>query len=262
MRAWVFSDLHIEMDLNFRLAEIPEADICLCAGDISDGGVTASLDWLGEYVAPHMPVVFVPGNHEYYRSSIKEGLAAGYKLAETYDDLFLLDGDSVVLGGYRFIGATLWTNFDLHDEPRLAMAIAKEELNDYRQIKLSKAPFKRFTPQESMYLHHRAAVDIDNAFRSQPDFPTVIISHHAPSLMSVPRKFLKDGLTPSFASRFEYRILEYEPLLWVHGHIHSPSDYLIGKTRVLCNPLGYPDEQSRETFIPALVIDLAKPAQG
>jgi predicted phosphohydrolase len=262
MRAWIFSDLHIEMDLNFTLTKIPDADVCLCAGDILDGGVIASLLWLGEFVAPHMPVVFVPGNHEYYRSSIKEGLAAGYKLAETYDDLFLLDGDAVVLGGYRFIGATLWTNFDLHDEPRLAMAIANDQLNDYRRIKLSKTPFKRFSPQESLHLHVRAAIDIDNAYRSQPDLPTVIVSHHAPSLMSVPRHFLKDALTPSFASRFEYRILEYQPLLWVHGHIHTASDYLIGKTRVICNPLGYPDEASRETFIPDLVIDLDKLAPG
>ncbi|MBP2460466.1 MULTISPECIES: metallophosphoesterase [unclassified Rhizobium] len=257
MRAWIFSDLHIETNPEFKLAKIPDADVCICAGDVLDGGVIASILWLAEFVAPHMPVVFVPGNHEYYRSSIKEGLTAGYKLAEAYDNLFMLDGDSVVLGGYRFIGATLWTNFDLHDEPRLAMAIAKDELNDYRRIKLSKTPFKRFSPQESLHLHCRAAIDIDNVYRSQPILPTVIISHHAPSLMSVPRHFLKDGLTPSFASRFEYRILEYEPLLWVHGHIHSPSDYLIGRTRVICNPLGYPGETSRQSFIPNLVIDLA-----
>lgn len=171
MKAWIFSDLHIEMDVGFALTKIPEADVCLCAGDILDGGVVASILWLRKFVAPYMPVVFVPGNHEYYRSSIKEGLAAGYKLAQSDNDLFLLDGDTVVLGGYRFIGATLWTNFDLHDEPRLAMAIAKEELNDYRQIKLSKTPFKRFTPQESLYLHHRAAVTSITLTGLSPIFP-------------------------------------------------------------------------------------------
>ena len=261
MKAWIFSDLHLEIDPHFAFMEIPDADVCICAGDILDGGVIASLLWLGEFISPHMPVIFVPGNHEYYRSSIKEGLAAGYQLAKSHDNLFLLDGDALVVGGYRFIGATMWTNFNLHDDARLAMAIARDELNDYHRIKLSKTPFKRFTPQESMYLHHLAAVNIDNAYRSQPDFPTVIISHHAPSLMSVPRHFLKDGLTPSFASRFEYRILEYGPILWVHGHIHSPSDYLLGKTRVLCNPLGYPGETSRQSFNPNLVVDLAALAE-
>ncbi|WP_439616225.1 metallophosphoesterase [Shinella sp.] len=261
MKAWIFSDLHLEIDPNFPLMEIPQADVCLCAGDIFDGGVAASMLFLRDYVVPHMPVVFVPGNHEFYRGSIKEGLATGYMLAESCDDLFMVNGDAVEINGYRFIGATLWTDFNLHNDPRLAMGIAREELNDFKRIKLSKTPFKKFTPQESQHLHRVATVHIDNMYRSQPQQPTVIISHHAPSLMSVPRQYLKDGLTPSFASRFEYRILEYEPLLWVHGHIHSPSDYRIGKTRVVCNPLGYPDEPSRKTFNPSLVIDLAELAK-
>jgi Icc-related predicted phosphoesterase len=258
MKAWIFSDLHLEIDRTFSLAEVPDADICLCAGDISDGGMTTSINFLRENVAQRMPVVFVPGNHEYYRASIKESLIDGYKLAEISDNFFLLNGDSVILGGYRFIGVTLWTNFSLYDDPRLAMAIAQNRLNDYKRIKLSKIPFKRFTPQESQRLHYEAAVDIDNVYRLQPDYPTVIVSHHAPSLMSVPQHFLRDSLTPSFASRFEERILRYEPLLWVHGHIHSPCDYRIGKTRVVCNPLGYPGEPSRKAFIPDLVIDLAE----
>lgn len=258
MKVWIFSDLHLEMDPDFSPMGIPDADICICAGDVLDGGVISSILWLGEFIAPHMPVVFVPGNHEYYRSYIEEGLEAGYKLAETYDNLFLLNGDSVDLGDYRFIGATLWTDFNLHNDPRLAMAKAKDELNDYRLIKLSKTPLKRFTPQASQHLHHVASIDIDNVYFSQSRRPTVIVSHHAPSLMSVPKKNLKDGMTPSLASRFEYRILEYEPLMWVHGHIHSPSDYFIGKTRVICNPSGYPEEPSRKTFVPNLVINLAK----
>lgn len=258
MKAWIFSDLHIEMDPKFAPLEVPDADVCICAGDVLDGGPAASILWLGKFVAPYMPVLFVPGNHEFYRSSIKEGLSVGYELASHFDDLFLLDGDTVFLGNYRFIGTTLWTDFGLHDDARLSMVIAKEELNDYRRIKLSKTPFKRFTPGESQHLHRMATINIDNAYRSQPERPTVIISHHAPSLMSVPKAFLRDGLTPAFASRFEYRILEYEPLLWVHGHIHSSSDYFIGKTRVICNPLGYPGESSRKTFIPNMVIDLAK----
>lgn len=261
MKAWIFSDLHLEVDQHFQL-DVPDADVCLCAGDILDGGLIASILWLGEKVAPHMPVVFVPGNHEYYRGAMKESLASGYKLARSYDNVFLLDGDSVVLNGYRFVGVTLWTDFNLHDDPRLAMAIAREELNDYKRIKLSKTPFKKFSPQESQHLHRVATVDIDNIYRSQPKWPTVIVSHHAPSMMSVPRQFLRDGLTPSFASRFEYRILEYEPMLWVHGHIHSASDYRIGRTRVVCNPLGYPDEPSRKTFNSNLVIDLAELAKA
>jgi predicted phosphohydrolase len=258
MRAWIFSDLHLETDLGFSPLTVPDADVCICAGDILDGGVIASIIWLTEFVAPFMPVVFVPGNHEYYRSSIKEGLAAARRLASKLKQVHLLDGDFVVLDGYRFVGATLWTDFNLHDDPSLAMAIAGDELNDYRRIKLSKTPFKRFTPLESLRLHRVAAMDIDAVFRSQPTMPTVIVSHHAPSLLSVPTEYLSDALTPAFASRLEHRIMEYQPLLWVHGHVHAPCDYLIGKTRVICNPLGYRDEPSPKSFVPDLVMDLDK----
>lgn len=258
MKAWIFSDLHIEIDASFSPLDVPKADVCICAGDILDGGPIESIGWLAHFVAPHMMVVFVPGNHEYYRSSIKEGRANAHELANRFDNLFLLDGDSIILGDYCFIGATLWTDFNLYHDPRLAMSVARDELNDYRRIKYSKRPFKKFFPEDSLNLHRQAATKIDSLSRSNPLLPTVIISHHAPSLMSVPQEFLRNGLTPAFASSFESGILEYEPLLWVHGHIHSPSDYYIGKTRVICNPLGYPGEPSRETFIPNLVVDLAK----
>lgn len=258
MKAWIFSDLHLEMDASFNELKIPDADVCLCAGDVLDGGVGSTIRWLRRFITPCMPVVFVPGDHEYYRSSINEVLAAGYELANGLDNIYLLDGDSISLNGFRFIGATLWTDVALHGDPRLPVATAKDQLNDYRRIKLSKTPFRCFLPQESRTLNMRATVDIDNAHRSQRDLPTVVVTHHAPSLASLSRELLKDPLTPTLASRFEHRILEYEPLLWVHGHIHSSSDYYIGKTRVICNPLGYPDDPSRKTFVPDLVVDLAK----
>ena len=258
MKAWIFSDLHLEMDASFDDLSIPDADICLCAGDVHDGGFVSAIRWLSRFVAPCMPVIFVPGNHEYYRSSINEVLAAGYELAKGLNKIYLLDGDSISLNGFRFIGANLWTDFALRGDPLLPMATAEDQLSDYRRIKHSKTPFRRFTPQESRTLDMRATVDIDNAHRSQRDLPTVVVTHHAPSLASLSRELLKDPLTPTLASRFEHRILEYGPLLWVHGHIHSSSDYYIGKTRVICNPLGYPDDPSRKIFVPDLVVDLAK----
>jgi Icc-related predicted phosphoesterase len=257
MKAWIFSDLHLELDASLDL-EIPDADICVCAGDIYDRGVVRSIEWLAERVAPFMPVVFVPGNHEYYGSAIKEGLEAGYQAAKRFHNVYLLDGDVVIFEGYRFVGATLWTDFRLQGHAASAMLAAKEQLADYRRIKRSKTPFKRFSPRESQYLHQLARYYIEEVLWTVSPRPTVIVSHHAPSLMSVPREFLKDPLTPAFASSLEPKILEYQPLVWVHGHIHHPSDYRIGNTRVVCNPRGYPGEGCRKLFNPALVVDLAR----
>lgn len=256
MRAWIFSDLHLETDPEFAFADVPRADVCICAGDVMDGGVSATIQWLGKVVAPKMPVVLVAGNHEYYRSSIREGLAMARELAQCAEGVFLLEGDAAIIGGYRFIGTTLWTDFSLHGDARLAMAIARDELNDFKRIKLSKTPYKRFGPQDSRSLHRQATEEIDNIHLSLVDLPTVIVSHHAPSLLSVPEVLRDDSLTPAFASHLESRILAYQPILWVHGHIHHPCDYIVGKTRVICNPLGYPGEPCRQTFNPRMVIDL------
>jgi len=261
MKAWIFSDLHLEFGLSVDELIIPDADVCLCPGDILDGGVAPSIEWLGAKVAPHMPVVFVAGNHEFFGSSIKEGLAAGYEAAKRYQNVSLLDGDVLLLNGFRFVGATLWTDFMLFGDPRLTTFAAKEQLNDYKRIKLSKTPFKKFTPAQSQGLHFTARNYIEQVLWTPSKKPTIVLSHHAPSIMSVDKEFLRDPLTPAFASSLESKILEYEPLLWVHGHMHHSSDYHIGKTRVICNPQGYPDEPS-PNFDPVLVVDLAEMANA
>jgi Icc-related predicted phosphoesterase len=255
MKAWIFSDLHLEVDPE-DLLEIPDADVCICAGDIYDRGVVRSIEWLAERVARFMPVVFVPGNHEFYGSSIKEGLLAGYEAARRFRNVHLLDGDVAIFEGFRFVGATLWTDFLLDGHAGSAMFAAKENLADYRRIKRSKSPFKRFSPRESQHLHQLARYYIEEVLWTSSPRSTVVVTHHAPSLISVPREFLQDPLTPAFASNLEPKILEYQPAAWVHGHIHYPSDYLIGRTRVICNPRGYPGEACRKLFNPSMVIDL------
>lgn len=256
MKAWIFSDLHLEIDPAFPWLNIPDADICICAGDVLEGGVRPSIEWMAKNIVPHMPVVFVAGNHEYHHASIDESISSGYAALEKYDGFYFLEGDSVVFGKFMFVGATLWTDFLLLGHVPSALAAAKERLNDFRCIKLRKTPFKRFSPREAMHLHYQSRLDLELTMAEAGDLNVIVVTHHAPSLMSVPRHLLKDSLTPSFASSLESKILEYEPLLWVHGHVHRPSAYYIGKTRIACNPLGYPGEPSRNFFNPNLVIDL------
>jgi hypothetical protein len=255
MRAWIFSDLHLEQGASPDL-DVPEADVCICAGDISDRGVVPSIRFLGEIVAPKMPVVFVPGNHEYYRASIVEGFEAGVEEALKYDEVFILDGGAASVCGVHFVGATLWSDFALFGDARLAMLADGEASHDYREIKLSKRPFKRFSARNSMELHFEARVFIDRFLQASSAVPTVVVSHHAPSILSVAPKFIDDPLTPSFASSLERIILRHQPRLWVHGHLHNASDYQIGRTRVICNPRGLPGEPSFKNFDPKLVIEI------
>lgn len=254
MRAWIFSDLHLEQNRQFQFAEIPDADICICAGGVMQGGPKASLMWLAEFVAPYMPVLYTPGVHDFYGSSISEGLEEASDFAEQHENIYLLDGAYFASNGFQFIGSTLWTDFRLYWDMQMARTLAREELEEYRRIKMSKKPLRRFTPQTRFGLHIQALLQIMGATEeTRKNERRIIISHHAPSLMSVPREMLRNPLSASLASRLEHLILEYDPLLWVHGHIHTPSSYTVGTTQVICNPRGL-GEKSQKSFIPDLVL--------
>ncbi len=78
--------------------------------------------------------------------------------------------------------------------------------------------------------------------------PTVVITHHLPALKSIAPRYANDPLNPAFASRLEGVIVRYQPTLWIHGHTHDRCDYELFRTRVVCNPRGYPGEYSRAGF--------------
>ena len=84
---------------------------------------------------------------------------------------------------------------------------------------------------------------MQESLENSKDFRNVVVTHHAPSIQSVPEHFKKDPLTSAYASDLEDFILQYQPLLWIHGHIHTPSRYKIGETEIICNPHGYVTEK-------------------
>lgn len=256
MKLWIFSDLHLEYDSSYTLPIIPDADLCLCTGDIYDRGPSRSLRWLNETIAHKMPVLFVPGNHEFYHSTIREGLAEAQRLAATLDNVTLLNNQFVILDGIRFIGTTLWTDFMLQNDRISAMKYAASSMNDYEHILNSKLPFSRFTPEDSYHLHQEAMSFIQETTTHQEPLPTVVLTHHAPSALSVSEKFQDHPITPAFVSALEDQIISMDPVLWVHGHTHRAFDYKLGRTRVICNPRGYAREASNKSFNPTLVIDL------
>lgn len=63
MRLWILSDLHLETG-DIYMPSFPEADVCVVAGDLLNGAAN-SVHWVNDMVAPVMPCVFVPGNHEF-----------------------------------------------------------------------------------------------------------------------------------------------------------------------------------------------------
>ena len=250
MRLWVFSDLHLEYaDLREPLRP-PDADVCVVAGDLCRASANG-VHWLAEHIAPLMPCVYVAGNHEFYKGSIREGLEDGRKAAEGFPDVHFLENDTVLIGGVRFVGATLWTDYRIMGHQRLAMMYTKERMNDYRQIAEQRNPWRRFLPESALHLHQYSRCFIEDALKGDP-FSTVVVTHHLPHPHSIPSRFNGDLLTAAYASDLAQIIEQRQPSLWVHGHTHSSCDYQIGNTRIVCNPRGYEDENSE--FDPAFVV--------
>lgn len=255
MRLWIFSDLHLE----FRGIDkfiIPDADVCVIAGDILEGGIVPSIDWIGTNVAPYMPTVFVPGNHEFYRAFVDDSISAASGQAKRYPGLHILNNSHAILGDSIFIGATLWTDFALFGVPEIAMRHARNAMSDYDRIGWTKKPYSKLRPFHVRRLHAESVMFIERACNRFPGLKKVVVSHHAPSANSIPEEYRKDLTSAAFASDLDIMIQEAQPHLWVHGHIHGLQDYQIGKTRVFCNGRGYPDEQCFEDFDPAKIIDV------
>lgn len=267
-RIQLFSDLHADWRAP-KPVEIGEAvDVVVVPGDVCEGARNSFVA-LRRIVPADIPIVFVMGNHEFYRRFVVEELEEARRAAPDYN-VILLENDSAVVGavngvgGVRFIGATGWVDFRLFGDHRMAaaMAAARGGMNDHRRIGWRKRPWERFRPQEAATLHARSRAYIAAEIANPHDGPVVVITHHAPSLRSVPTQWKSDLLTAAYASSIADDLVSVSPGdvgpsridCWFHGHVHAPSDYMIGATRIVCNPHGYGDEV--DGFAPCLIVEI------
>lgn len=245
MKLHILSDLHFEYDTEFQVPETT-ADVLILAGDISPG-----LHGMARFARSTKPVIYVPGNHEYYGESIN-ALPAALRLLAKGSSIHLLDNEECQLGDVRFLGATLWTNYELFGVERLGevTAYADRHLNDYICIQADHA--STLTPGHSVSLHQRAADwlarKLDEPFAGM----TVVITHHAPHPRSLMPKNEGKLISAAYASDLTH--LMGKACLWVHGHTHHSVDYTVDGTRIVTNPKGYRDENRR--FDPAFMIEI------
>ncbi len=241
MRAVVFSDLHLAFAFPDPVVLPEGTDVLVVAGDVS-APVGKSMAWLHKRF-PDVTTVYVAGNHDYYGQVYAESIESGRRAAEEFPNVHFLENDEVVIDGVRFLGATMWTDYELYGDMRRAMETAHNSMNDFRHIcdldgRGQLIPWK---PERTRLLHHESRVWLRSAMARQHDGPTVVVTHHCPHHLSVAPKYKDDDLTPSFASDLDVEIREFQPALWVHGHTHNSFDYVVPDTttRVVCNPRGY-----------------------
>lgn len=256
MRIHVLSDLHLEF-AEYEDHTV-ECDVIVLAGDIHPG--TQGIEWARQRWADK-EIIYVPGNHEYYRSQfdqMNEQLAEAGKLHGVH----VLNRGEVTIGGVRFLGATLWTDFGLFgegDKP-WAMRECSSYLADFRVIRYG---VRVFTPEDSVRLHRMDVAWLESRLGGKSptvgepfDGKTVVVTHHLPSRRSVAARYAKELTSSGFASDLS-RMLGLSDL-WIHGHTHDSFDYVEAGTRVICNPRGYVTYGGQENYVfdPALVVEV------
>jgi len=250
MRIRVLSDLHLE----FKDWSPPktDADVVVLAGDIHVG--VKGIEWARRSF-PSIPIVYVPGNHEFYGEHIhdmtQELLMEGRRLG-----VDVLDARSVVICGVRFLGATLWTDFALGgDDPSAidrAMAYAQYGMYDFQVIRCGNN--SNFRPTDARVIHVAQVRWLRSQLADEFVGTTVVVTHHLPHRRSIHPKYEASDLNPGFASDLS-NMMGPPVSLWIHGHTHESLDYVVNSTRVVCNPRGYAPMELNEAFDPVFKVD-------
>lgn len=274
----LLSDLHLESNPHFVARPTPGADLLVLAGDIGSyqsGSLLKGSDFGLARFSPlplsqggaawPTPVLFIPGNHEY------DGLdldATHARLRETCERLGMvwLEQQTVVLQGLRFIGSTLWADFDaLSAEAAGAGDISLGEQLKAREKAFRAANFylrKNHAFQDGQPMLADAVRErglqsqawLRQALAAPFGGPTVVVTHFAPSLLSAdPRYGLVPG-TAGFCNTLDDLLGRAQ--LWLHGHLHCPSDYVKNGCRVVANPLGYARKGEQDGFKPEFLIEI------
>lgn len=249
MKLHILSDLHLEMGDYTPL--VPVADLVILAGDIHKGAL--AVRWAcREY--PQLPVLLVPGNHEYYGSTI-QAVQMEMQEAALGTNVVMLDNKSATIDGVRFLGTTLWTDFRLFGaDPAIGMVHARDAMSDYRVIR-TESDKRRLHPEDSAAMHAASLRWLASELAKPFDGTSVVITHHCPALGSCDPRFHDDPLCPAFASDLGKLIMSSQVRLWVDGHTHYNHDYALGTTRIISNQRGYPHEAA-PGFDPELVIEI------
>lgn len=259
MKLALASDLHLEFgDINLTNDE--DADVLILGGDImiaqdlhdhpepintlvklgsrqqSAQRYRAFLKRCSE-AFPH--VIYIAGNHEFYHGKFHSSLDDLRNECAKFPNVYFMENDLKVINDVNFVGCTLWTDMNKGD-PLTLHAVANM-MNDYRIIKEDSKNYTKLRPAQTMARHRNSMEYIRNVVGGRPSEKFVVVGHMAPSFLSVHEKYKNDTvINGAYASDLSEFILDNPQIkIWTHGHTHHNFDYMIGTTRIVCNPRGY-----------------------
>ena len=268
MRIAIASDLHLEFaDINLVNTALDSisADVLVLAGDIMiaqdlhdhpapgvpyDAAILKTLgsrqrraqvyrDFIKRVAFQFPHVVAVAGNHEFYHGRWVQSLATLRTEYSTQPNVHFLERDTVVIDGVRFVGGTMWTDMNRGDP--LTLHAVTDMMHDYSIIRHDGLGFTKLRPAHTVSRHRETVDYFRHVLSEYHDDQTVVVSHHAPSVLSVHEKYNGQHImNGAYYSDLSELILDHQHIaLWCHGHMHNESDYQIGDTRVVCHPRGY-----------------------
>jgi len=212
------------------MSEYRGEDVLVLAGDIASGA-SNTMDVIKHFLDQGFPkVVYVPGNHEYYGTTIEDFNTKMFEKCADTPGAYYLNQNNITFDGVLFIGATLWTNFS--DNP-IVQSVCGRAINDFRQI-------KNFKTRDAYDLYYKHLNHIKMHYETRSTRKTVIVTHFLPARECIaPRWRGSDLLNDYFANDLGSMIADMENTTWLFGHTHDAMDFEIGNTRLVCNPHGY-----------------------
>ena len=274
MKFALASDIHLEFG-GIELNNTEGADVLVLSGDIcvakhlvSPESIRNSKDWMKFFEQcskEFKNVIYIMGNHEHYHGDFANSYDLLCSALSVFPNIHVMEKEFVSFNGVTFICGTLWTDMNKED-PHTLYSI-KGYMNDYRIIEDSDSAVHyrvhyrdndtyetrigKFTPERSVTEHKAMLKLIADVCVGLPNEKIVVVGHHAPSKLSTKPKYQNDTMVNgAYSSDLSEFILD-RPMIkvWTHGHTHDKFDYMIGSTRIVCNPRGYVDyEDSADNF--------------
>jgi predicted phosphodiesterase len=255
MKLQIMSDIHNEFG-RYKPPEV-DADVTILAGDIdteADG-----VAWAKETFK--RPVIYVPGNHEYYSNKkTVQKINAEMKAVAADSNVHVLLDEALLIEDVRFLCGTLWTDFRLYGNPVMAAEVARQGMADYKYSRIDddnaeQGKVRKMRPLDT-YAWHCATRDFLKRELAKPfGGKTVVVTHHAPAERCIPAPFKGDRLSPAFANDME-SLMGPAVDLWIYGHTHDTRDMTIQGTRVICNQRGYYPQALNSGFYTHWVIEV------
>ena len=244
MRIYLASDIHIEFHKDFS-GPTESVDVIVLAGDIDVGlkSIIIAEQFQKKY---GVPVIFIAGNHEFYYSDI-DNMLNEFRLATAgMDQVYFLENDAIAIEGVRFLGCTLWSNFELHKHAsvRFSKKMAADSISDFEIIWNKDV---EFTPDDAALRFDQSYAWLEQELNKPHDGDTVVITHFAPHRVTIHPDYLDEGadeLTPYFTTDCSVLMQRYPIKAWLYGHNHNSVDIVVENgTRVVSNQRGYPGER-------------------